>query len=75
MKDDCEICYGVGEVDTINRQTIGCPACLEHDIAERARRCISFLDAARNARGIGGSLKDAHEWMETTLRQLAKITP
>jgi hypothetical protein len=66
------LCEDVGEVETLAGKSIACPECVERGIAERARKCIAFLDAARNECGKGGSLRDAHDWMESLLRDLSE---
>ncbi|MHC4179356.1 MAG: hypothetical protein ACYSWU_17725 [Planctomycetota bacterium] len=41
----CTACHGLGEVDTIDGQTIGCPACMELEKDEEIARIKTALAA------------------------------
>jgi hypothetical protein len=45
IPDTCEICYGCGEVELLDRRTVSCPECVGRELAER----IAAAEAERDA--------------------------
>ena len=43
--EECAVCHDTGEIETMDRQTVGCPACMEREHGAR----IAHLSAAHAA--------------------------